>query len=325
MALRFLRHAALSVLFVLAGGPSAVPAYAATPSSLPADDYRLVWSDEFNTEGPLNPENWNYERGFVRNEELQWYQPENATCHNGFLVIEARREHKLNPHYVAGSASWRTSREFIEYTSASVTTARKHSFQYGRFEIRARINTRQGSWPAFWTLGNRGPWPANGEIDIMEYYDNTLLANIAWLGAGGSGDGRSFWNSVRTPLAKLGPDWSNQFHTWRMDWSESAVKLYCDDKLLNSQDLAKTINDPELLRRAGPGSPEGTAAPSNPFRQPEYILLNQAIGGHRGGDPTHTPFPIRYEIDYVRVYQTPAQIAAQLSATQPSPAAPTTP
>jgi beta-glucanase (GH16 family) len=318
------KHLAASLL-VLASAAAA--AHAATPASLPAENYQLVWADEFNTEGPLNPNDWNYERGFVRNEELQWYQPDNATCHNGFLIIEARREHKPNPRYVAGSTSWRTSREFIEYTAASVTTARKHSFQYGRFEIRARINTDKGSWPAFWTLGNRGPWPANGEIDIMEYYNNTLLANIAWLGARGSGDGGSVWNSVRTPLTKLGPDWSNQFHIWRMDWDESAVKLYCDDQLLNSQDLAKTINDPELLRRAGRGFRGGVenAAPANPFHQPEYILLNQAIGGHQGGDPSQTTFPLRYEIDYLRVYQTPAQIAAQQAATQSAPRPITTP
>ena len=68
-----------------------------------ADDWKLVWSDEFNTNGPPDPANWNYERGFVRNQELQWYQPENAFCTNGLLVIEARREHKHNPQFDAGS------------------------------------------------------------------------------------------------------------------------------------------------------------------------------------------------------------------------------
>src|SRR5581483_7487253 len=66
----------------------------------PADDYQLVWSDEFNTDGPLNPKDWRYENGFVRNLELQWYQPENATCKDGCLIIEARRERRPNPRYI---------------------------------------------------------------------------------------------------------------------------------------------------------------------------------------------------------------------------------
>src|ERR1700689_1772002 len=67
------------------------------------NNWKLVWSDEFDTNGAPNPANWNYERGFVRNNELQWYQPENAFCTNGLLVIEARSEHKRNPNFVAGS------------------------------------------------------------------------------------------------------------------------------------------------------------------------------------------------------------------------------
>ena len=60
----------------------------------------LVWSDEFNTEGPLNEADWNYEKGFVRNYELQWYQPDNAICRDGCLIITARHEQVKNPNYV---------------------------------------------------------------------------------------------------------------------------------------------------------------------------------------------------------------------------------
>jgi hypothetical protein len=83
-----------------------------------------------------------------------------------------------------------------------------------------------------------------------------------------------------------------------MDWDPTSIKLYCDDRLLNSQDLAVTLNDPTR--------PDMAHAPANPFHQPAYILLDQALGGVRGGDPSHTPFPIRFEVDYVRVYQKPA-------------------
>jgi beta-glucanase (GH16 family) len=309
------------------GAPN-MPATAPAPSStLPAasssasddlqipetDGYKLVWHDEFNVDGPLNPADWGYEQGFVRNQELQWYQPENAVCKDGYLVIEARKENKPNPRYVTpgavpttatgrgrgrGNANGWQNRPTIEVTAASVNTRGKHQWLYGRFEIRAKIDTRSGSWPAFWTLGTQGGWPANGEIDIMEYYRNMVLANIAWAGgAGGAPNANgATWNSVRTPLQSLPSNWSNEFHTWRMDWDAQAIKLFLDDKLVNQQDLSKTIN-----------TSTARGAPQNPFTAaPAYIMLNQAIGGQNGGDPTNTEFPVKFYVDYVRVWQKPS-------------------
>ena len=100
------------------------------------DEYKLVWADEFDKDGPPDPCNWTYERGFVRNQELQWYQPDNARCENGLLIIEGRRERKPNPRYNPESNDWKVNREFAEYTSACVTTRRLHSWMYGRFEMR---------------------------------------------------------------------------------------------------------------------------------------------------------------------------------------------
>jgi len=274
---------------------------AAAPKGPNGEPYTLVWSDEFTGDGPLDPAHWSFENGFVRNQELQWYQPENATRVNGMLVIEGRREHKPNPRYVAPSAATASSantarrgwanREFIDYTSASVNTRGKHAWVYGRFEIRARIDVRTGSWPAFWTLGARGPWPANGEIDIMEFYDDTLLFNVAWGGANGAR-----WNSKKVRLDRFAADWATKFHIWRMDWDERAIRLFLDDSLMNEQDLTQTVNAP----RSGFGG----AAPvmENPFHGPAYILINQAIGGQHGGDPANTQLPLRYEVDWVRVF-----------------------
>ena len=74
------------------------------------------------------------------------------------------------------------NRESAEYTSASLTTKGLHQWQYGRFEMRGRIDTRLGLWPAFWTLGVAGEWPACGEIDIMEHVNtnNEILGTIHW-------------------------------------------------------------------------------------------------------------------------------------------------
>jgi beta-glucanase (GH16 family) len=258
-----------------------------------SSSYKLVWADEFNNNGAPDPNKWTYEKGFVRNQELQWYQPDNARCENGMLIIEARRERKQNPGYRPGGSNRGANREYAEYTSASVTTRGLHSWMYGRFEMRARIDTRPGLWPAFWTLGVQGRWPKGGEIDIMEYYKGVLLANVAW---GAKQPGVAKWHDSKKPIMEFGdPDWSKKFHVWRMDWDDKSINLYVDDMLLNSTDLKDTVNEDEEAK--------------NPFHQPHYIILNLAIGGTSGGDPSGTDFPAKFEVDYVRVYQkqTPRQ------------------
>ena len=265
--------------------------FAGTPPRQPGT-YRLVWADEFTTNGAPDPTNWAFEHGFARNHELQWYQPDNARCEGGLLIIEARRENRPNPDaapptHQPGSTDWRMKRPTITYTASSLKTERLHQWQYGRFEMRGRIDTRAGLWPAFWTLGPSGEWPANGEIDIMEYYQNNLLANVAW---GTSRRYTAKWRATKKPIATFNdPNWAKQFHVWRMDWDETAIRLYVDDQLLNEVLLKDTVN--------------GDGSGKNPFRQPHYIMLNLAVGGDNGGDPASTTFPGRFEVDYVRVYQ----------------------
>ena len=256
------------------------------PDTVPVPaGYELAWSDEFDRDGAPDPANWRFERGFTRNEEAQWYQPENARVEGGMLIIEGRREQVANPNYDSTATDWRRSRKFAEYTSASLNTRGLHSWQYGRFEMRGKIDTRSGIWPAFWTLGTAGGWPAGGEIDIMEYYRGMLLANAAWSDA----QRKAVWDDSRLPITQLGPGWSDSFHVWRMDWDENEIRLYVDDRLLNTIDLRTTFN--------------GDAARKNPLRAPHYILLNLAIGGMNGGDPSVTEFPSRFEVDWVRVYR----------------------
>ena len=101
---------------------------------------------------------------------FKWYQSDNANCVNGVLVIEGRRERLPNKNYQDGSNNWKLNRRFAEYTSSSIKTQGLQEFLFGRLEIRARIDTSSGSWPAIWTLGIRGGWPLNGEVDIMEFY-----------------------------------------------------------------------------------------------------------------------------------------------------------
>jgi beta-glucanase (GH16 family) len=250
----------------------------------------LVWNDEFNNTGKPDPANWTYEKGFIRNEELQWYQSENVNCEKGVLIIEGHREKINNPWYSAGSSDWRSSREFAEYTSASINSGGLRQFQFGRFEIRARIDTTCGAWPAIWTLSVSSEWPSGGEIDIMEFYRwegvPIILANFAW---GTEKRWVAKWDDLKKPFSdftKNDPDWAKKFHVWRMDWDKDSIKIFLDDLLLNDVAVNDCVN------------PDGF----NPFLQPHYILLNLAIGGN-GGDPSKSHLPITCEVDWIRVYQ----------------------
>jgi beta-glucanase (GH16 family) len=261
-------------------------------------DFQLVWSDEFDVDGEPSTE-WSYEYGFQRNEELQWYQSQNAKVKDGCLVIEGRKDFLINPHYEAGSSDWHKNREFIRYTSSCLTTRFSQQFLYGRFEIRAKIPVTSGAWPAIWLLGNKWEWPNNGEIDIMEYYikdgQPSILANACW---GSTEKWKAIWNSAVIPFTHFtekDPYWADKFHIWRMDWDKEFIRIYLDDELLNEIDLSQTQN------HGYDGNTENPFA-NNVVGFGHYLLLNLAIGSN-GGEPDDSQFPLRYYIDYVRVYQ----------------------
>lgn len=253
----------------------------------------LVWHDEFDIDGKLDPLNWTYETGFVRNQELQWYQPENAYCKNGLLIIEGKNETVPNPNYNQNSTNWKLNRQQANYTSACITTKNLHEWKSGGyFEVRAKIDTTLGAWPAIWLLGTHKNWPHCGEIDMLEYYlinnQPHILANVAW---GSNKKHTPIWDSEKKPFSIItnnNPSWVNEFHIWAMKWNENKIELYLDEELINTIDLSKTIN------------PDGF----NPFKNSNnhYLLLNLALGSN-GGTPDSARFPITFKVDYVRVYQ----------------------
>jgi len=113
-----------------------------------------------------------------------------------------------------------------------------------------------------------------------------LLANVVSLGE----ENKQARRTSKTPLSALGDStWSSAFHVWRMDWTADSIALYVDDRRLNAVALDALANQ------------DGSGF--NPFRQPHYMLLNLAIGGQNGGDPTDTTFPGLFSVDYIRVYQ----------------------
>lgn len=260
------------------------------------DGYNLIWHDEFDNDG-VPSKDWSYEQGFQRNNELQWYQEKNATVSNGCLVIQGRKEKVLNPNYVEGSDDWKLQRKYAEYTSSSLTTQNSFSFRYGRIEVRAKIPTATGCWPAIWLLGDKWEWPNNGEVDILEYYIKngrpSILANACW---GDKGLWQAVWNESVTPFSHFtskDKDWAKKFHVWKMDWDEKYMTIYLDDELMNKIDLTTTFNK---------GYNENYENPFTSEVVKHYLILNLALGGN-GGNPEKTSFPQDYYVDYVRVYQ----------------------
>lgn len=275
------------VLFVL--WRSAIHAENAVAEAvLPLRDpaYQLVWADEFDVDGPPDPTKWKSEHGFERNQELQWYQPQNARCQDGLLVIEARREEVSNPDFDPNSVSWRKTRENAHYTSGSLITTEGNAWHFGRAEVRAKFKPLPGLWPAIWTTGI-GRWPHAGEMDIMEFYNGHILANFAWAGK----NGKSAWLTTTRPIEEFDrTTWDDKFHLWVTEWDRETMTIYLDGRLLATLQVndAKNEHGPEI----------------KPFLYPQNFRLNLAIGA-AGGDPSKTAFPQRYEVDYVRIFQKP--------------------
>ncbi|MDX1679244.1 MAG: InlB B-repeat-containing protein [Akkermansiaceae bacterium] len=240
-----------------------------------------TWFDEFDGTGPADPDYWWYEQGYQRNNEDQYYTSNNGWQEGGLFIIEAREEVVTDPQ--DGT---------FNYTSSSIRSKDRYSWQYGRAQIRAKVPALAGMWPAIWTVGDVGEWPYNGECDIMEYYQNKILANCA-VGSGERWTAK--WdasNRTMDSLLAVDPNWKNEYHIWTMQWDESNVRLYCDNILMNTIPQSWLVNN---------GSYGGS--PDEPFKQPHSAWLNLAIGGNAGGDPSGTTFPQRYLIDYWRVWE----------------------
>lgn len=257
-----------------------------------ADDWKLVWSDEFDRPGLPDPARWDYETGFVRNNEQQLYtrtRLENARVEGGRLIIEARKEQMKNPAYdPASPGRGNRNREYAEYTSASLTTRGKASWTYGRIEVRAMLPSGRGTWPAIWTLGtNRAAgWPACGEIDIMEFvgYEPGLVHANVHTGKYNHVRGNGRGDKIRIE------DASEAFHVYAIEWFPDRIDCFVDDQ--------KYFSCPN----------EGSGEDAWPFDRDQYLILNLAIGGAWGGQKgiDDTIFPARFTIDYVRVYQKPS-------------------
>lgn len=251
-------------------------------------DWQLVWSEEFKNPGLPDKTKWDYETGYVRNRELQYYtrdRRENARIENGLLVLEGRKEKFKNPAYQPGqdpAKTWR-GREFLDYTSASLNTLGKVAFHYGRLEVRAKLPKGKGIWPAIWMMGtNRVTvgWPRCGEIDIMEFVGKDPNRVHATMHFHKDGKHSSKGGKLETPAPY------NDFHVYAVEWSSDRMDFFFDDRKYFSLQLDDVMTGPD-----------------NPFRKPHYLLINLALGGSWGGPMDDAVLPQQYLIDYVRYFQ----------------------
>ncbi len=242
-----------------------------------ADQYELVWADEFDYVGLPDSLKWSYDTegndwGWG-NQEEQFYTKRrlaNAEVKNGRLYITTIKENYKDR----------------KFTSARLITKGKGDWLYGKVEISAKLPQGRGLWPAIWMLPTDwkyGGWPASGEIDIMEnvgFMPDTILASVHT---------KSYHHSIGTQRSDTLtiPSCYDEFHTYQLEWEPAELRAYID-----GQHFFTFQN-------------EGTGTDAWPFDQRFHLLLNVAVGGTWGGAKgiDSTIFPRSMEVDYVRVYQ----------------------
>lgn len=237
----------------------------------------MIWSDEFNYKGLPDPQKWTYETrgnsyGWGNNEKQYYTEKDstNAFVSNGSLKIRAIQQ----------------VRDGKNYTSARLSTDGLHYFKYGKIEVRAKLPAGRGTWPAIWMLGKNiktTPWPACGEIDIMEHvgYDNENIHGTVHTGAYNHMKGTQKGKAIHIDNPY------DEFHVYSIQWNKEVIEFLLDGKVYFSfKNEHKTSEE-------------------WPFDQEFYLILNLAIGGNWGGKNgiDEAIFPATMEVDYVRVYE----------------------
>ncbi len=246
------------------------------------DGWVPVWCDEFDVDGAINSANWKHETGAGGwgNNEVQSYtnRLDNSKVEDGKLIITAKKE-----TYNGGT-----------YTSARLVTAGKYSFKYGRVDVKAKLPSAGGSWPAIWMMpqgGVYGSWPNSGEVDIMEHIGNKLNWIMASIHTG-----KYYWknnNQISSGYVKKFDNASTEFHEYSIIWDEEGITWLVDNK-----EYFTTVGNQKLKPESNLDVDPSMAWP---FDQEFFIILNVAVGGNMGGAVSSSFIQDTMEVDYVRV------------------------
>jgi len=244
---------------------------------------QLVWSDEFEVDGAINTSKWFHQTQLPTptswyNGEIQHYtnRLDNAEVNGGTLKVRAKKETFFDQGVTK------------QYTSARLNS--KFAFVYGRVEVRAKLPSGVGTWPAIWTLGkninengsywdNEGygttSWPDCGEMDIMEHWG----ANPNYVSSA-THTPSSFGGTINVGGQTI-PTAMTGFHVYSLIWTP--------DELVFAVDGVEHFTY----------NPEVKDASTWPFDQDQFMLLNLAILPEIAASFTSGAM----EVDYVRVYQ----------------------
>jgi len=237
-------------------------------------DYNLAWSDEFN-DAKLNTANWRR-------------HTEEANTHDGGKMY--RDQSEANSYLENGNLVIKGEKDENNYRSAKVSTSGSMNFQYGYFEIRAKLPKGKGIWPAFWT--NTIFTQAYSEIDVFEMFgsSNNIHSTIHrwWMMDTGAGHEQmmNYVPAQRDYTLKNGECFNDAYHTFGCEWTENYIAFYLDGFKYTEIDIAAENMDV--------------------FHQPSYVIISMAVGLLDIDPPDeNTPWPALYEIDYFRLYQKP--------------------
>ncbi len=165
------------------------------------------------------------------------------------------------------------------YTSARIKSENLYEFTYGRVEIRAKLPSVGGTWPALWALGANFEdvgWPASGEMDIVEHVGNNPNTVLSSLHYPGNSGGSAITASTSVPTA------TTEFHNYTMEWTPDSIKFVVDDELIHTS----FVNSSDT-----------------PFNSDFFLIMNIAMGGTLGGAIDGEFTEDTMEVDYIRVYQ----------------------
>jgi beta-glucanase (GH16 family) len=250
----------------------------------PAENpWHIVWQDEFEgseLQAP-DPTRWRFDVGTGPNndgwgngqQEFDTARPENVSLDgNGHLRITALKENYLG----------------LGYTSGRILTKGLLSMAYGRFEARMKLPSGQGLWPAFWMMGaniDTSPWPACGEIDVMEYRGQEPRRITGSLHGPGYFGATPITGDYTLPVGS--PGFDGDFHVFAVEWEPDLVTWEVDG-------VVWQVATPQRMPAGGTWV----------FDHPFFMILNLAVGGSYVGvvDGTAT-FPQTLLVDYVRVYE----------------------